>query len=191
MLSLLMFSTVRDPAPARGQEDDMQVLIENESHRAQIRAITQAAFGGDDEADLLDRLREDGLVRLSLVAVEDGQVVGHALFTALPVSVDGREVEALCLAPVSVRPDYQGTGVGSMLIREALARLAHSGFEAVVVLGHPGYYPRFGFSAALAAKLAAPFSGEAFMALELVEGALRGESGRVSYPSAFGIVDGH
>jgi putative acetyltransferase len=191
MLSLLMFSTVRDPAPVRGQEDDMQVLIENESHRAQIRAITQAAFGGDDEADLLDRLREDGLVRLSLVAVEDGQVVGHALFTALPVSVDGREVEALCLAPVSVRPDYQGTGVGSMLIREALARLAHSGFEAVVVLGHPGYYPRFGFSAALAAKLAAPFSGEAFMALELVEGALRGESGRVSYPSAFGIVDGH
>ncbi|MFD0322612.1 GNAT family N-acetyltransferase [Lysobacter gummosus] len=191
MLSLLMFSTVRDPAPVRGQEDDMQVLIENESHRAQIRAITQAAFGGDDEADLLDRLREDGLVRLSLVAVEDGQVVGHALFTALPVSVDGREVEALSLAPVSVRPDYQGTGVGSMLIREALARLAHSGFEAVVVLGHPGYYPRFGFSAALAAKLAAPFSGEAFMALELVEGALRGESGRVSYPSAFGIVDGH
>ncbi|MGO4777776.1 GNAT family N-acetyltransferase, partial [Lysobacter sp. 2RAB21] len=81
MLSLLMFSAVRDPAPACGQEDDMQVLIENESHRAQIRAITQAAFGGDDEANLVDRLREDGLVRLSLVAVEDGQVVGHALFT--------------------------------------------------------------------------------------------------------------
>lgn len=191
MLSLLMFSAVRDPAPACGQENDMQVLIENESHRAQIRAITQAAFGGDDEADLVDRLRDDGLVRLSLVAVEDGQVVGHALFTALQVGVDGREVEALCLAPVSVRPDYQGTGVGSMLIREALARLAHSGFEAVVVVGHPAYYPRFGFSAALAAKLAAPFSGEVFMALELVEGALRGESGRVSYPPAFGIVESH
>ncbi|MEH6421929.1 GNAT family N-acetyltransferase [Pseudomonas sp. CGJS7] len=165
----------------------MHITEEQTAHRAQIHAITRAAFGGDGEADLVDRLREDGLVRLSLVAIEDAQVVGHVLFTALAVQVDGREVDALCLAPISVRPDYQGSGVGSMLIREALARLADDGYEAVVVLGHPEYYPRFGFSAALASKLAAPFSGEAFMALELVEGALRGEAGRVRYPDAFGI----
>ncbi|MGO1069356.1 GNAT family N-acetyltransferase [Lysobacter sp. CA199] len=165
----------------------MRIEIEQAAHRAQIHAITRAAFGGDDEADLVERLREEGWVRLSLVAVEDEEVVGHVLFTALPVIVDGRTVDALCLAPVSVRPDYQRSGVGSMLIRDALARLADSGFEAVIVLGHPAYYPRFGFSAALAAKLAAPFSGEAFMALELVEGALRGQSGRVRYPAAFGV----
>ncbi|MGH8081976.1 MAG: hypothetical protein ACREP7_15485, partial [Lysobacter sp.] len=68
-----------------------------------------------------------------------------------------------------------------------LVRLAEDGFEAVIVVGHPGYYPRFGFSAALAGKLAAPFSGEAFMALELVEGGLRGLAGHVRYPAAFGI----
>lgn len=186
MLSRLMFA-VRDLTPAPGQEEEMQIHAERREHRAAIHALTQAAFGRVDEADLVDRLRADGLVRLSLVAVEDGEVVGHVLLTALAVSVDARAVDALCLAPVSVRPDYQGSGVGSMLIREALVRAEQSGFEAVVVLGHPGYYPRFGFSAALAAKLAAPFSGEAFMALELVEGGLRGESGRVRYPPAFGI----
>lgn len=186
MLSLLMFGATREFLPTHGPEDDMRILLEQAAHRGQIHAVTAAAFGRVDEADLVDRLRVDGLVRLSLVAIEDDEVVGHVLFTALPVSVDGRAVDALCLAPVSVHPDYQGSGVGSMLIRDALARLGESGFEAVIVVGHPGYYPRFGFSAALAAKLSAPFSGEAFMALELIEGALSGQSGQVRYPAAFG-----
>jgi putative acetyltransferase len=107
------------------------------------------------------------------------------------VSVDGRALRALCLAPVSVRPDYQSSGVGSMLIREGLGQSAQAGFEAVVVVGHPAYYPRFGFSAKLAEKLAAPFSGDVFMAIELVDGALQGEAGTVVYPEAFGIEDGH
>ncbi|QQQ02915.1 GNAT family N-acetyltransferase [Lysobacter enzymogenes] len=163
--------------------------IEEETHaqRAQTHALNRAAFGRADEADLVDRLRADGLVRLSLVAVEDDEVVGHILFTRLSTRVDGREVDAVALAPMAVHPHWQGAGVGSALVREGLARLAREGCEAAIVLGHPGYYPRFGFSAALAAKLASPFAGEAFMALELAAGGLRGEAGEVRYPAAFGI----
>lgn len=163
--------------------------IENETpdRRAQVRALNCAAFGRVDEADLVERLHADGWVRLSLLAVEDDEVVGHILFTELPTRLDGRAVRAAALAPMAVDPRWQGSGVGSALVREGLAQLAAAGFEAVIVLGHPGYYPRFGFSAALAARLASPFPGEAFMALELVPGALRGEAGRVRYPDAFGI----
>jgi putative acetyltransferase len=191
MLSLLMFSRVRRPEPACRQEKPMRIELENAKHHGGIDAATRAAFAGDGEAELIERLRADGLVRLSLVAVEGDSVVGHAMFTALHVVVDGRIVDALCLAPVSVLPHYQRRGVGSMLIREGLARCKAQGSEAVVVLGHAAYYPRFGFSADLASKLAAPFAGESFMALELVAGALDGECGEVTYPPAFGIDGGH
>ncbi|QQP98036.1 GNAT family N-acetyltransferase [Lysobacter enzymogenes] len=186
MLSLLMFGSALRGA---GPEDDMRIEEETREQRAQTHALNCAAFGRADEADLVDRLRADGAVRLSLVAVEAGEVVGHILFTELPTQVDGREVDAVALAPMAVDPRRQNDGVGSALVREGLARLAQDRFEAVIVLGHPAYYPRFGFSAALAAKLASPFAGEAFMALELVAGALRGEAGRVRYPAAFGIED--
>ncbi|WP_200875856.1 GNAT family N-acetyltransferase [Lysobacter antibioticus] len=191
MLSLLMFSRVCRHEPACGQENTMQIELENAGHHAGVDAVTRAAFAGHDEAELIERLRADGLVRLSLVAIGGERVVGHVMFTTLHVVVDGCLVDALCLAPVSVLPQYQRRGVGSMLIREGLARSKALGCEAVVVLGHAAYYPRFGFSAALASKLAAPFAGESFMALELVEGALSGEAGEVVYPPAFGIDGGH
>ncbi|MGJ7904090.1 GNAT family N-acetyltransferase [Lysobacter sp. 1R34A] len=190
MLSLLMFSRVRTE-PASEQEKPMRIEPENAAHHAGINAVTRAAFAGDGEAELIERLRADGLVRLSLVAVDGDRVVGHVMFTTLHVAVDGRLLDALCLAPVSVQPQYQGSGIGSMLIREGLARAKALRCEAVVVLGHAAYYPRFGFSAALAGKLAAPFAGESFMALELAEGALAGEAGVVVYPPAFGIDGGH
>lgn len=190
MLSLLMFGRASAPACDFTLEECMQLAIEQSAHHPQVFELTRAAFGGDDEARLVERLRGDGLVRVSLVAIEDGEVVGHVLFTDLAVSVDGRRLRALCLAPLSVRPDYQRSGVGSMLVREGLRQAAQAGFEAVLVLGHPDYYPRFGFSAALAQKLAGPFSGEAFMALELAADALRGRAGTVVYPDAFGIEGG-
>ncbi|MGO1001587.1 GNAT family N-acetyltransferase [Lysobacter sp. CA196] len=191
MLSLLMFSRVSRHEPACGQENPMRIEAENAAHHGEVDAVTRAAFAGGDEAELIERLRADGLVRLSLVAVDDGRVVGHAMFTTLHVVVDGRIADALCLAPVSVLPQHQRRGIGSMLIRDGLARCKALGCEAVVVLGHAAYYPRFGFSAALASKLAAPFAGESFMALELVEGALAGAAGAVVYPPAFGIDGGH
>jgi putative acetyltransferase len=97
--------------------------------------------------------------------------------------MDGKAVSAAALAPVCVRKDYQRRGIAAQLIQHGLAALRERGCQAVDVLGHPSYYPQFGFSALLARKLAAPFDGDAFMALELVPNALAGCAGSVSYPS--------
>lgn len=152
-----------------------------------IAALNRAAFGGDEEVEIIDRLRRDSLFALSLVEREAGAIVGHILFSDLEVTVDGRTVRAVALAPMAVMPGRQRDGIGSRLVRHGLSTLKDRDFEAVIVVGHPAYYPRFGFSAALAAKLAAPFSGETFMALELKPGALAGSSGVVRYPRAFRI----
>lgn len=159
---------------------------ETASDRAAIAAVNDVAFGGTAESALVERLRADGLVALSLVAEAPEGLVGHLLLSPLDVAVDGRPVKALALAPMAVAPGRQRQGLGGALIRAALRLARERGWEAVVVLGHPDYYPRFGFSAALAQHLRAPFSGPAFMALELVPGALQGGAGRVVYPPAFG-----
>ena len=156
-----------------------------------IRQLNQATFGGDYEADLVDQLRADELIALSLVAWDGDELVGHICFSRLPTQVDGRRVRAVSLAPMAVKPDHQRRGIGSQLIAEGLAALPALGIEAVLVLGHPNYYPRFGFSPEPAQKLASPFRGKKeFMALELVPGALLGEKGSVTYPKAFGIEAG-
>lgn len=152
-----------------------------------IAALNRAAFGGEEEVGIVARLRSDGLVAVELVAEQGGVIVGHILLSWLPTMMDGRTVKALALAPMAVRPGLQKQGIGGRLIAAALLEARAEGAEAVIVLGHPDYYPRFGFSAALARNLVSPFSGEAFMALELVPGALAGQHGSVSYPSAFGL----
>ena len=150
-----------------------------------IREVHTQAFGQADEAQLVDRLREDGDFVASLVAERDGGIVGHVLFGQLRIVAPDREVAAAALAPVAVRPPLQRQGLGSTLIRAGLVRCRELGIEAVVVLGHPAYYPRFGFSAALAERLTAPYSGPAFMALELAPNCLA-SGGAVHYPPAFG-----
>lgn len=152
-----------------------------------IAALVRAAFGGEDEAGIVERLRRDDLVAVELVAERDGAISGHILLSWLPTMLDGRAVRALALAPMAVRPEFQKQGTGGRLVAAALREARAAGAEAVIVLGHPGYYPRFGFSAALARKLASPFAGAAFMALELVPRALAGRRGSVSYPAAFGL----
>jgi len=149
--------------------------------------VNRAAFGGEEEARIIEKLERDGLAVLSLVARGEGGIEGHILFSVLDVTIDGRTLRALALAPMAVRPDRQKRGIGSALVREGLERLRKAGWEAVFVLGHTEYYPRFGFSSALARKFASPFPMEAFMALELVPGALSGESGSVTYPAAWGL----
>lgn len=152
-----------------------------------IFGLTRAAFGGEDEVGIVERLHSDGLVAVELVAEQGGAIIGHVLLSWLPTVMDGRAVKALALAPMAIRPGLQKQGIGGRLIMAALDEARAAGAEAVIVLGHPDYYPRFGFSAALARNLASPFSGEAFMALELVPEALAGERGSVSYPAAFGL----
>ncbi|MGA7126587.1 MAG: N-acetyltransferase [Chthoniobacterales bacterium] len=165
----------------------MTIREENKADFPEIAALTQAAFGGDYEATLIEKLRAAHLVIVSLVAVEQGSVIGHIPFSELEVEVDGRRVTAAALAPMAVRPDRQRRGIGSKLVETGLDGLRDRSYEAVIVLGHPDYYPRFGFTPSLTASLVAPFSGRAFMGLELMSGSLSGSRGSVEYPEAFGL----
>jgi putative acetyltransferase len=151
-----------------------------------IRRLNDDAFGGTYESQLVADLRAEGLSAIELVSVDGTDVIGHILMSTLDVSVGDKSLRSLALAPMSVQPGRQRQGIGSALVREALRRAQQQGWQAVIVVGHPDYYPRFGFSAALARPLASPFSGDAFMALELTTGALKGGAGRVVYPTAFG-----
>jgi len=119
--------------------------------------------------------------------LEGKAVVGHILFSDLAVQIDGRPISAASLASLAVRPDFRGRGIGTRLIVNGLRILRRRRKAAVIVLGDPGYYDRFGFSAELARKLSGPLKGKSFMALELVGGALDGLVGSVRYPAAFRI----
>ncbi len=152
-----------------------------------VRSIHEAAFGRPDEADLVDSLRSEGDVLLSLVAEVKQRIVGHVLFSRMSIETSQGPVTAAALAPVAVLPDYQRRGIGGQLIRCGLDLLRGRGEQIVIVLGHPGYYPRFGFSSEKARSLESPFPPEAFMAMELRSGALAGIRGKVRYPAAFGL----
>jgi putative acetyltransferase len=165
-----------------------KIRDESAADREAIREVNRRAFGGEAEARLVDRLRDDETVVASLVAVDSGIVVGHVLFSELPIETPGGVVPAAALAPLAVVPERQRQGIGSALVWRGLEACRARGRAAVVVLGHPGYYPRFGFAADLARSLRAPYAGEAFMALELVPGSLAG-GGTVRYPDAFSLVD--
>lgn len=163
------------------------IRVEQPGDIPHIRDIAAHAFGQRSEADLIDRLRTDGDALISLVAVTDrGELVGQVLFSRLRVDRGkGRVVEAAALAPLAVRPEYQRQGIGSALIQAGITACSARGLAGVVVLGHPRLYRRFGFSSAAARSLRAPFSGDAFMALELKPGALAGNPGIVHYADAF------
>ncbi len=163
----------------------LQLRVETPADHEAIREVNQLAFGQAAEANLVDALRAGGFARLSLVAEVEGRVVGHVLFSDLPITRAEKVVPALALAPLAVRPEFQRKGVGSALTRRGLELGREQGHRIVIVLGHPNYYPRFGFSAALAARLDTPYPGDSFMALELVPGALGDGTGRVCYPLPF------
>ena len=165
----------------------MNLVIRHETHADHdaIREVNRLSFGRDDEARLVDALREGGHARVSLVAEEGSQVVGHIFFSDLPIVTPQGTVEALALAPMAVLPSRQRQGLGSLLVREGLRVCREAGHRIVVVLGHPEFYPRFGFSAETACRLRSPFSGPAFMAVELVPGALEGIEGEVCYTPPF------
>ena len=160
--------------------------------REAIHRVNELAFGGPDEACLVDRLRADGAVLLSLVAELESNIVGHILFSRMWIErpgLAGPASEAVALAPLAVLPERQRQGIGGQLIRRGLDLLSEElGERIVIVVGHPGYYPRFGFSPEMARTLENPFPPEAFMARELIPGALDGIGpARIRYPQAFGL----
>jgi putative acetyltransferase len=152
-----------------------------------IHSINEEAFGRPDEADLVDRLRREGVVLASVVAELEKRIVGHVLFSRMSIETDGGSIPAAALAPMAVLPEHQRQGIGGRLIGHGLDLLRQGGERIAIVLGHPGYYPRFGFSSAKARSLESPFPPEAFMAMELSPGALDGIRGKVRYPAAFGL----
>lgn len=169
----------------------LQIVDDCAAHVGEIAAITRAAFekqygSGDGEVTLIAALRADGDVAVELAALEDGVVVGHAMFSRL--AAEPATLMVAALAPVSARLDCQKRGIGSALIREGLARCGALGFDAVTVLGDPDYYKRFGFSPQTARRFESAYDGPAFQALELRVGASQFGRWRLTYPPAFSAV---
>lgn len=157
---------------------------------AAIYAVNQQAFAGRQaEPGLVDAIRTSAgfIPQLSLVAEHNGAIIGHILFSRIHIQTDNGLLPTLALAPLAVLPEYQRQGIGSALVRRGLQECQRLGQAVVIVLGSASYYPRFGFSAGLAKALECPFGncGEAWMALEIIPGALAGVRGRVVYPPAF------
>ena len=165
----------------------MTLRSEQPGDEAAIARVNDAAFGQADESRIIDAIRQAGRSNISLVAVDGSEVVGHILFT--PVVVESAEppVGVMGLGPMAVLPALQRQGIGTRLVREGLRRCAQTGCEAVVVVGHPKFYPRFGFRPASAFGLRCeyPVPDDVFMAVELVSGALAGCRGLVRYLSEF------
>jgi putative acetyltransferase len=151
--------------------------------------VNLAAFGMSAEADLVDALRGQVEPIVSLVAEEDGTIVGHIQFT--PVTLVGHpQLKVMGLAPMAVVPARQRKRIGSALIRQGLEGCRRLGVSAVVVLGHAGYYPRFGFVPASRFGIGCEYDvpDDVFMILELVEGILQGKPGTIRYHPAFAAV---
>ena len=149
-----------------------------------LRATFLAAFGRSDEPELVARLRAQGDVLLELVAEEDKAVVGHILFSRAHVSSSGKWHPVVQLAPVCAEPERHKRGIGSALIRQGLALMTALDETHVFLLGHPGYYPRFGFSAETAEAFESPWPGPHFMLNRI--GAGGPARGRLTVSTAFG-----
>lgn len=165
----------------------MKICLEEPRDAAAVRRVNVAAFGRSDEADLVDRLRERAAPYLALVAVDQDAVVGHIAFTPMTFDPPRTGLTAFGLAPMAVLPSHQRRGIGSALVRAGLDACRVAGADAVFVLGHPAYYPRFGFEPAADYGIASDYDvpPEAFMVVELAPGALDGVTGTARYHPAF------
>lgn len=164
----------------------MLIRAEKECDREPVREVNIAAFGTLSEANLVDTLRQHVQTTVSLVAEENGEVVGHIMFS--PVSLSGHpNLKVMGLAPMAVTPAHQKKGVGSALVRAGLDQCRQLGFVAAVVLGHPQYYPRFGFLPSFKFGIDSEYDvpKEVFMAMELQPDALSGKTGKVRFHSVF------
>jgi putative acetyltransferase len=168
----------------------MIIRLERPEDVPAIRIVNERAFGSSSEADIVDALRRSGKATISLVAEDEGRVIGHILFSPVTVETGERELAGLGLAPVAVLPEFQNRGVGSSLVEQGIECCREAGHSFVVVLGHPHYYPRFGFTPAsrFGIKCEYDVADENFMAMELREGALQNQAGMARYQPEFNEV---
>lgn len=158
---------------------------ETASDSEAIYHVERDAFGRDEEATLVDALRDGGNLLLSLVAEEDGVIVGHIAFSPMTIESDTDSHDAVCLGPVAVATTHQNQGIGGALIQAAIEELRRRGERAIFLLGHPTYYPRFGFRPAREFGVHYQDDRDAFMGLELQPGALASVSGVARFAPQF------
>ncbi|MBP3961317.1 GNAT family N-acetyltransferase [Paenibacillus lignilyticus] len=165
---------------------------ETSADRGAVWQVNVEAFGNrEEEAKLVERIRKSDsfIASLSLVAESEGGIVGHALFSKASIVVGDKDHEVIVLAPIAVLPAFQKQGSGKQLIEEGLSRSRELGYPGVLLIGHPDYYPRFGFRQARTFGLVLKqfeVSDEVFMAVELTDGALLAlQGGELRYPDAF------
>ncbi|MBC7931860.1 MAG: N-acetyltransferase [Rubrivivax sp.] len=166
------------------------IRAEESKDREAVREVNASAFGRPGEADLVDALRENAPQHVSLIAEEDGRIVGHIFFSPVTVESGAGDWAAMGLAPMAILPEFQARGVGSRLVREGLEHCHRAGHDVVFVLGHADYYPRFGFTPAKPRGIECEFPApdENFMVAELKPGALNGRAGMVRYRPEFRSV---
>jgi putative acetyltransferase len=167
----------------------IQIRPEKPDDRDGISEVTRQAFGCEEEVGLIIDIRnsEYFIPELSLVAVEGNTIVGHVLFSKIKLETGTEEKQVLTLAPMAVSPEFQKQGVGIQLVKAGLEEAARLGYTIVAVIGHPGYYPRFGFTPARACGIDVRFEvpDEAFMVLGLVDGALDDVEGIIKFSPPF------
>jgi len=164
----------------------IEIREEEPRDKESVRRVNLAAFRDVSEAAVVEKLRAACDDYLAFVAVEDEKVVGHILFT--PATFDGHGVIGMGLAPMAVLPTHQRTGIGSRLVRHGLEHVRQSGCPFVIVLGHPEYYPRFGFERASKYQLRSQWEGipdEAFMVVVYDRAALPKAGGVARYRDEF------
>ncbi|HLK58964.1 MAG TPA: N-acetyltransferase [Chthonomonadaceae bacterium] len=168
---------------------DTHIRSEVENDRQAIREVNDLAFGRPVEGGIVEKVRQsEGFIpELSLVAEREGRIVGHALFSEVTIEGEARTWTVLALGPIAVRPEFQKQGIGGRMLRAGLERAAELGHGVVVLIGHPTYYPRFGFVPAgtLGLKCAIPVPANVFMAYLLRPDGLDGIQGTVVFPPAF------
>lgn len=169
----------------------MDILIRNERKNDydQITKINDLAFGQKNEGKMIEALRKtsDYNYLLSLVAEIKHKIVGHILFYPIKIRNKANKCTVLSLAPIAVHPEYQNKGIGSKLIKRGLDIAKKLDFKVVIVVGHPKYYPRFGFTPAKNWGIKLPFDvpDDVFLALELKENTLKNCSGIVEFPKEY------
>ncbi len=162
------------------------VLIRHEElgDSAAIRAVNEKAFGQSDEAEIVDKLRAARNSVLSLVAIRDREIVGHIQFSPVTIEHECSMVEGVGLGPMAVLPEFQGQAIGSALVEAGISDLRDRAYSFMVVLGHPEYYPRFGFRPASEQGIASQWKDvpdEAFMALILRDAEMNNVLGVATY----------